>query len=144
MNKNIYWEAFMQASDKNEFVLKFANDLIKLFGEDNYDGNGFVYPQLIDTVKYNEDEYEIVLDHGKKLGYEDLLLCFQQIASGPIMLLQEESMDNFFDLVFNKDFNAFIGLEYNKICSIEHEGIKAKYYNERREDGIIFSGVLFD
>lgn len=166
MKKNIYWEAFKKAEDKNEFVLNLATDLRNFFEKEehvkldrigntedcNYnlsyikveDNDGFIYPELMDTVTYDEDECLIVLDNEEEIGYEDLLLCFQSILDGPVMLLSEESMCNFFELVFNKNFDSFVGNEVNKICSIEKDGVKAHYYTQVREDEIVFSGVLFD
>lgn len=166
MNKNIYWDEFLKAKDKNEFVLNLATDLRNFFEKEehikldrignkedcNYnlsyikveDNDGFMYPKLMDTVTYDEDECLIVLDNEEEIGYEDLLLCFQPILDGPMMLLAEESMFNFFELVFNKDFDSFMGNEVNKISTIEKDGVKAYYYTQVREDGVIFSGVLFD
>lgn len=166
MKKNVYWEEFIKAEDKNEFVLNLATDLRNFFEKEehvklnrigniedcNYnlsyikvqDNDGFIYPKLMDTVTYDEDECLIVLDNEEEIGYEDLLLCFQPILDGPMMLLEEESMCNFFELVFNKNFSSFVGNETDKICSIEKDGVKAHYYTQVREDEAIFSGVLFD
>ena len=60
----------------------------------------------MDTVTYDEYEGLIVLDNEEEIGYEDLLLCFQPILDGPMMLLNEYSMCNFFKLVFKKDFTS--------------------------------------
>lgn len=166
MKKNVYWEEFIKAKDKNEFILNLATDLRNFFEKEehvklsrigntedcNYNfsyieiqnDDGFMYSKLMDTVTYDENECLIILDNEEEVGYEDLLLCFQPILDGPMMLLDEESMCNFFEFVFNKNFESFIGKETDKISSIEVDGIKAHYYTKVRKDGVIFSGVLFD
>ena len=163
---NIYWESFKKADNKNEFLINLAEDFKSFFGDEgtyikiDYDencgesfiskyfnldeGTEFLFPELMKTVTYDEEEGILILDNEEEISYDTALICFQTIYDGPMMILEEGSSNEFFELVFNKSLCNFIGNVKNKVTEIEFEGIKAKYYNvTREEDGIEFSGVLF-
>lgn len=145
--QNIYWESFKKAENKSEFVIALANDFRVLIEskEPTYlEDKDFNFPELIDTVDLDEESGCIILENKNEIGYEDTLLCFQSILNGPCMLLKEDSLCSFFDLVFDVSTTSFIGDIQNKITPIEYDGVQASYYNETADDGTIFSGILFN
>lgn len=143
---NVYWKEFIKSEDKNRFLLNLAEDMQKIFDAKDVTqltDEDFHYPELINPITFDEKEGILILENGNELCYEDTLICYQDILDGPTMLLIEESLERFFDGLFNKTVDNFTNEVEKELTTHTFEGITSTCYAETREDGVYFSGILF-